>query len=127
LCTKIVLEHKQMSIFDPHEKVEFLAVQSLHYDRYAGCQYFLERVDVDGNCGLVCGEQSDEYGQHARVILPPVYHEIQVSRISSQKALYNKYAVFADGDPVGHFTLVLNAWVPLGSSAMASAAKQTPR
>ena len=101
-----------MSIFDPNEKVDFIAVQSLHYDRYSGCEYFLERVNVDGKCGLVCGEQSDEYGTHSRVILPPIYHKIEVSKISSRKAIYDKYAVFADGDRVGQFTLVLNAWVP---------------
>jgi hypothetical protein len=87
-------------------------VQSLHYDRYAGCDYFLERVHVDGKCGLVCGEQWDEYGIHTRVLLPPVYHEIKISKISSAKARYNIYAVFADGDRLGQFTLVLNAWVP---------------
>lgn len=101
-----------MSLFDPNEHTEFIAVQSMHYDRYAGCSYFLERVEVDGKCGLGCGEQSDEYGTHARVLLPPIYHHIKVSKISSQKALYTKYAVYADGDPVGQFTLVLNAWVP---------------
>lgn len=101
-----------MTIFDPKDRIEFMAVQSLHYDRYAGCQYFLERVDVDGKCGLLCGKQSEEYGTHAKVILPPVYDEIRVTKISSHKALYSKYAVFADGDPIGQFTLVLNAWVP---------------
>lgn len=101
-----------MTIFDPAERVDFIAVQSLHYDQYAGCEYFLERVDVDGKCGLVCGEQSDEYGNHSRIILPPIYQKIEVSKISSPKAIYDKYAVFADGDRVGQFTLVLNAWVP---------------
>jgi hypothetical protein len=101
-----------MSIFDPKEEIEFLAVQSMHYDRYAGCQYFLERVDVGGKCGLVNGKQSEEHGMHAKVILPPVYDEINVTKISSHKALYSKYAVFADGDRIGQFTLVLNAWVP---------------
>jgi len=36
-----------MAIFDSNEKIEFLAIQSLDYDRYAFCLYFLERVDVD--------------------------------------------------------------------------------
>lgn len=101
-----------MSIFHDSEKVEFLARQSLHYDRYSCCQYFLERVQVNGKCGLVCGEESDGHGTHARVILEPAYHDIQIRKISSQKAIYDKYAVFADGSRVGTFTLVLNSWVP---------------
>jgi hypothetical protein len=101
-----------MTIFDPKEEIEFLAVQSLHYDRYAGCQYFLECLDAGGRCGLVCRTQSEEYGMHARVILPPLYDEVRVTKISSHKALYSKYAVFGDGDQIGQFTLVLNAWVP---------------
>ena len=48
-----------MTIFNASEKVDFLATQTLHYDRYAGCQYLLERVDVDGKCGLVCVEEVD--------------------------------------------------------------------
>ncbi len=67
-----------MTIFDPSEKVEFIAIQSLYYDRYSGCQYFLEQVNVNGKC----------------------------------KAIYNKYAVFANESKIGEFTLVLNAWVP---------------
>jgi hypothetical protein len=102
-----------MTIFNTNEKVEFLATQCLNYDRYACCLYFLERVDVDGNVGLVCGEQSDEYGTHARVLLPPVYRDITVSKISSPKAIYDKYVVIADGDRIGQFTLGLNAWVPM--------------
>jgi hypothetical protein len=101
-----------MTIFDSSEKVEFIATQSLHYDQYSGSQYFLERVEVKGKCGLVCGEQSDEHGIHSKMILPPIYNEIKIYKISSQKAIYNKYAVIADGDRVGQFTLVLNAWVP---------------
>jgi len=100
-----------MTVFDPCEKVEFLAKQSLHYDRYAGCNYFLERVDVGGKCGLVCGEQVDGGGTHARILLQPVYREITVRKISSRKARYDKYAVFADGKQIGLFTLVLNSWV----------------
>ena len=102
-----------MTIFDTSEKVEFLATQCLNYDRYSCCLYFLERVDVDGKYGLVCGEQSDEAGTHAKVLLPPVYNDIEVTKISSQKAIYNKYIVFANGDKIGQFTLGLNAWVPL--------------
>jgi hypothetical protein len=101
-----------MTIFDANEKVNFLAAQSLHYDRYAGCRYFLERVDVDGRCGLVCVEEMDDFGAHTRVILEPVYHEIEIRKTSSPRARYDRYAVFADGEKVGQFTLVLNAWVP---------------
>ena len=49
-----------MTIFNTNEKIEFLATQCMHYDQYACCTYFLERVDVDGKYGLVCGEQSEE-------------------------------------------------------------------
>lgn len=102
-----------MPIFNTNEKAEFLATQCLNYDRYACCTYFLERVNVDGKYGLVCGEQSDEYGTHQKVLLPPVYREIQITKVSSQKAIYDKYIVVADGDKIGQFTLGLNAWVPL--------------
>jgi hypothetical protein len=102
-----------MTIFNTNENVEFLATQCLNYDRYCCCLYFLERVGVDGRYGLVCGEQSDEYGTHAKVLLPPVYKDIQITKISSRKAIYDKYVVFADGDQVGQFTLGLNAWVPM--------------
>ena len=100
-----------MTLFDSNEKVEFLATQSLHYDRYVDRQYYLERVDIDGKCGLVCGEESAEHGTHTKVLLQPVYHDITIRKISSHKAVYKKYAVFADGDTIGQFTLVLNAWV----------------
>jgi hypothetical protein len=102
-----------MPIFKRDEKVEFLATQCVDYDRYAGCLYFLERVDVDGKYGLVCGEQSDEHGTHEKVLLPPLYNEIKVTKISSRKAIYDKYRVVADGDQIGQFTLGLNAWVPM--------------
>jgi hypothetical protein len=101
-----------MTIFKAGEKVEFLATQCLHYDRYCCHTYFLERVDVNGKYGLACGDQSDEYGTHAKVLLPPVYHDIHIKKISSRKAIYDKYMVFADGDQIGQFTLGLNAWVP---------------
>jgi hypothetical protein len=111
LHTKIGMEY-EMTLFDSNEKVEFLATQSLHYDRYIDCQYYLERVNLDGKCGLACGEESAEHGIHTKVLLQPVYHEITIRKISSAKAIYKKYAVFADGDRIGQFTLVLNAWVP---------------
>lgn len=102
-----------MSIFDKEEKAEFLAAQTLQYDRYTGRRYFLARVEVNGKYGLICGEQSDEYGLHTKVLLPAVYDEIKVSKISSYKAIYQKYVVFANGIKVAQFTLVLNAWVPI--------------
>jgi len=101
-----------MTIFDSNEKVESLATQCLHYDRYVDCRCFLERVEVNGKCGLVCGEESDEQGAHSKVLLEPVYDEIDIRKISSHKAIYDRYAVFADGAKIGQFTLVLNAWVP---------------
>ena len=102
-----------MTTFSTNEKAEFLATQSLNYDRYSCCLYFLKRVDVDGKYGLVCGEQSDEYGTHAKVLLPPVYQEIRITKISSTRAIYDKYVIIADGDKIGQFTLGLNAWVPM--------------
>ncbi len=102
-----------MNIFDPEEKVEFLARQTLHYDRYAGRQYFLERVQVHNKYGLICVEQSDEYGAHTKVLLPPVYDEIHVSKISSHKAIFNKYVIYANGIKVALFTMVRNEWVPI--------------
>ena len=101
-----------MTLFNASEKVKILATQSVHYDRYCCCQYFLERVDVDGKCGLVCAEEIDDCGMHAKILLDPVYQDIDVQKISGPKALYDKYAVFADGHRIGQFTLVLNAWVP---------------
>lgn len=102
-----------MNIFDPQEKVEFLARQTLHYDRYAGRQYFLERVQVQDKYGLICVEQSEEYGAHTKVLLPPVYDEIHVAKISSHKAIFNKYVVYANGIKVALFTMVRDEWVPI--------------
>lgn len=101
-----------MTIFDPTEKVEFIATQNFHYDNYSGYQCFLERVDVQGKYGLVCVEERENYGIHSKVILPPIYDNISVSKTSTSKANYDRYAVFADGSRIGEFTLVLNAWVP---------------
>jgi hypothetical protein len=102
-----------MTIFSSNEKIEFLATQCLHYDRYVDCQCFLERVNVDGKYGLVCEEGSADYGSHSKILLEPIYDEINICKISSDKAIYDKYAVFANGARIGQFTLVLNAWVPL--------------
>lgn len=101
-----------MTIFDTKEKIELLATQTLHYDSYHACQYFLERVDVNGKYGLACEEVLDDCGCHSKIILRPIYDEIRISKISSRKAIYDKYAVFANGSKIGEFTLVLNAWVP---------------
>ncbi|HSL28101.1 MAG TPA: hypothetical protein VK900_02780 [Anaerolineales bacterium] len=100
-----------MTIFDATEKVKFLARQSLHYDRYAGCNYCLERVDVNGKCGLVYLEETDQGGTRARILLEPIYNDIKVDKISSPKAMYDEFTVYADGNRIGQFTLVLNAWV----------------
>lgn len=102
-----------MNIFDPEEQVEFLARQTLHYDRYAGRQYLLERVQVHDKYGLICVEQSDEYGTHTKVLLPPVYDEIHVTKMSSHKAIFNKYVVYANGIKVALFTMVRDEWVPI--------------
>lgn len=101
-----------MTIFNASEKVECIATQSLHYDRYSPREYLLERVDVQGKCGLVCVEELDGCGTHARVLLEPVYKEIKIHKISSHKAIYDRYAIFGDGNKLGTFTFVLNAWVP---------------
>lgn len=102
-----------MKIFDSEEKVAFLARQTLHYDRYAGRQYFLERVEVHDKYGLICVEQSDEYGTRTKVLLPPVCDEIHVTKISSDKAIFNKYFIYANGIKVALFTMVREEWVPL--------------
>jgi hypothetical protein len=102
-----------MTIFDPGEKVEFIAMQSFHYDRYSDFRYFLERVHVGGKCGLICEEEIDHCGTHAKILLQPIYNKIEVHKISSKKAIYSKYEVFADGQKIGIFTFVLNAWVPV--------------
>lgn len=102
-----------MSIFDSNEQVEFLATQSPHYDRYDECQYSLARVQVNGKCGLVCRTKRETGRPHTTVLLPPAYNTIELSKISSQKALYDRYAVIADGRRVGEVTLVLNSWVPI--------------
>src|ERR1043165_5789551 len=109
------IPHKEtaMTIFDSDEKIEFLARQTLHYDRYAGRQYFLERVEVHNKYGLICVEQSDEYGTHTKVLLPPVYDEIHVSKISSDKAIFNKYVIYANGIKLALFTMVRDEWVQI--------------
>ena len=101
-----------MTIFAANEKVEFIAAQRFHYDSYSGYQYYLERVDVGGKCGLVCVEELENGAKHPRIILPPSYDEIEIRKISTKKANFDKYVVFADGKRVGEFTMVLNCWIP---------------
>ena len=101
-----------MTIFAANEKVEFIATQRFHYDNYSGYQYCLERVEVGGKCGLVCVEELENGGYHSRVILQPIYDEIEIRKSSTKKANFDRYVVFADGNRVGEFTMVLNCWIP---------------
>ena len=105
-----------MTIFNAGEKVEVIACQSLRYDNYCGCEYFLERVEVAGRSGLVCVEDLENGGSHAMVILDPVYREIRACKVSTPKANYDRYSVFADGKLIGTFTMVLNEWIPLSNN-----------
>ncbi len=100
-----------MTIFDSNEKVEFIAAQNFHYDNYSGYQYYLERVDVEGKCGLVCVEELENGGTHSTVLLQPIYNDIKIHKISTMKANYDRYEVFADGSMLGKFTLVRNEWI----------------
>ncbi len=102
-----------MSIFDTNEKIEHIAAQNFHYDRYIGYQYYLERVDVDGKFGLVCAEELESGESHSKIVLQPVYDDINVQKISTVKANYDRYAVFTNGKKAGDFTMVLNEWIPL--------------
>ena len=101
-----------MTFFDTSEKVEFIATQNFHYDNYSGHQYYLERIDVNGKYGLVCVEECENCGAHSRVILQPIYEDIQVHKISTARANFDRYEVFANGNRIGDFTMVLNTWVP---------------
>ena len=101
-----------MTIFDASEKVAPLAIQRFHYDSYSGYQYSLERVEWRGKCGLVCVEELENEGTNAKVILPPIYNDIKIYKISTRKSIHDKYEVFADGTMIGQFTLVLNEWIP---------------
>lgn len=105
-----------MTLFDANEKVEFIAAQNFHYDNYSGYQYYLERVDVQGKCGLVCVEEVENCGTHTRVLLEPIYTDIKIRKISSSKANYDRYTVFANGRRVGHFTMVTNEWVTMSDN-----------
>ena len=105
-----------MTLFAANEKIGLVATQSFKYDNYSGCQYSLERIDVNGKCGLACVEEQENCGAQIRVLLPPLYDEIRIHKISTPKANYDRYAVFANGDRVGDFTMVLNSWVPCKNS-----------
>ena len=95
-----------------HETLQLLATQNFHYDNYSGYQYHLERIDVGGKCGLACVEEQEDCGTHTKILLQPVYEDIRIRKISTPKANYDRYEVFANGNRVGNFTMVLNAWVP---------------
>ena len=99
------------TLFNPGERIEFIAIQNFHYDNYDGHLSRLERVEVDGKYGLACKEELEGCGTHTHILLQPVYEEIQIRKISSPKANYDLYAVFADGNQVGEFTMVVNSWV----------------
>ncbi len=101
-----------MTIFNTSEKVEFIATQNFRYDNYSGYKYYLERVDVEGKCGLVCVEEQESCGAHSTVLLQPIYNDIKVCKISTIKANYDRYVVFANGKRIGEFTMVLNEWIP---------------
>ena len=99
------------TLFTAGEKIEDIAIQNFKYDSYDGRLCCLERVEVAGRYGLACQEQMEAGGEHVRILLQPSYSEILIRRISSPKANYDRYAVFADGEQVGTFTMVTNSWV----------------
>jgi hypothetical protein len=100
-----------MTIFEASEKVELIAQQNFRYDNYSGYKYYLERVDVKGKCGLVCVEEQENCGSHATVVLQPIYNDIKICKISTPKANYDKYVVYANGKRLGEFTMVINEWI----------------
>ncbi len=71
-----------MTLFAANEEIQLVAAQSFKYDNYSGCLYSLERVHVNGKCGLACVEEQENFGLHARILLPPVYEEIRIRKIS---------------------------------------------
>jgi hypothetical protein len=40
-------------------------------------------MDVDGKYGLACVEELDEHGTHSKILLEPIYNEINVCKIST--------------------------------------------
>ena len=105
-----------MSIFDASEKVEFIATQNFKYDSYSGYKYYLERVDVKGKCGLVYVEEQENCCAHSMILLQPIYNDIKVCKISTTKANYDKYVVYANGKRLGEFPMVLNEWITPGNN-----------
>jgi hypothetical protein len=99
------------TLFNSGERIEDIAIQNFHYDNYDGHLCCLERVEVDGKYGLACKEELEGGGCHTHILLQPTYEEIHIRKISSPKANYDRYAVFADGKQVGQFTMVTNSWV----------------
>jgi hypothetical protein len=104
------------TLFAQGEQIEYIAIQNFHYDNYDGHLCCLERVEVDGKYGLACKEELEGGGTYTHVLLQPIYEEITIRKISSPKANYDRYAVFADDKQVGEFTMVMNAWVPRGNN-----------
>ena len=105
-----------MTLFDIDEKVEFIAGQNFHYDNYSGYEYYLERVNVRGKCGLVCVQELENCGTHPKVLLQPIYNDIQITKVSPPKANYDRYTVFANGSLVGQFTMVTNEWITINNN-----------
>jgi hypothetical protein len=99
------------TLFAQGEQIEYIAIQNFHYDNYDGHLCCLERVEVDGKYGLACKEEMEGGGKHTHILLEPIYDEIHIRKISSSKANYDRYAVYADGQQVGAFTMVTNSWV----------------
>jgi hypothetical protein len=100
-----------MTIFDASEKIELIASQNFKYDCYSDYKYYLERVDVSGKCGLVYVEEKENCGVHSMVLLQPIYNDIKVCKVSTPKANYDKYVVYANGKRLGEFTMVINEWI----------------
>lgn len=103
-----------MTLFAPGEHIEYIAFQNFRYDNYAGRLCCLERVEVDGKYGLACKEELEGGGSHTHILLEPIYNDIHVRKISSHKANFDRYAVIADGNQVGEFTMVTNSWIMHG-------------
>jgi len=104
------------TLFTQGERIEDIAIQNFHYDNYDNRLCCLERVEVNGKYGLACKEEMEQGGKHTHILLQPVYNEIHIRKISSPKANYDRYAVFADGEQVGQFTMVTSAWVTISKN-----------
>ncbi len=104
------------TFFNQGEHIEDIAIQNFKYDNYDGRLCCLERVEVNGKYGLACKEETEGGIKHTHILLEPVYNEIHIHKISSPKANYDRYAVFADGEQVGAFTMVTNSWVEISKN-----------